>query len=487
MATDRYGNTLHGCTPEGAAHLDRAVEALLFFRPEVAPSVEDALAASPGSPDAQAFAAYLGVLGTEHTGAAGARERFGRYLAGRDTTALPARERLHLAAAEACLAGDLHGAGDLLEELSLAHPRDALALFAGHQLDFLTGDAVRLRDRIGGALSAWGRADEHRGPLLGMYAFGLEESGHYRRAEEAGLAAVERHPRDVWAVHAVTHTYEMQGRVAEGVAFLDGRAGDWARGNYLTVHNWWHYALYALEAGAEETALRVYDAAVHHEESAGLAMELLDAAALLWRLRLAGREEPDRWARLADAWAGRADPPFYAFNDAHAVMAYVGAGRIAEAEALVADRRRWLAEGVGDGARRTLSNHAMTAEVGLPVCEALVAHGRGDHGAVVGLLWPVRRRLQVFGGSHAQRDAVQRTLLDSALAAGEHDRARLLLSERDGLRPDSPYNWLGRARLADAIGDAALAAVARERAADATKGPRPTAPGLGPVPASPPF
>ncbi|GHG10092.1 tetratricopeptide repeat protein [Streptomyces filamentosus] len=485
MATDRYGNTLHACTAEGAGHLDRAVEALLFFRPEVAPAVEDALAASPGSPDAQAFAAYLGVLGTEHTGAAAARPRFEAYLAGLDADALPARERLHLAAAGACLAGDLHGAGDLLEELSLAYPRDVLALFAGHQLDFLTGDAVRLRDRIGGALSAWGRADEHRGPLLGMYAFGLEESGHYRRAEETGLAAVERHPRDVWAVHAVTHTYEMQGRIADGVAFLDARADDWARGNYLTVHNWWHYALYALEAGAEDTALRVYDAAVHRAESAGLAMELLDASALLWRMRLAGREEPERWARLADAWAERADPPFYAFNDAHAVMAQVGAGRIAEAEALVVDRRRWLAEGEGDPARRTLSNHAMTAEVGLPVCEALVAQGRGDHAAVVGLLWPLRRRLQVFGGSHAQRDAVQRTLLESALVSGDHDRARLLLSERDGLRPDSPYNWLGRARLADAIGDAALAAVARGRAEGAAKGLRPAAPGLGAVPEPP--
>ncbi|WP_282692358.1 tetratricopeptide repeat protein [Streptomyces sp. CC208A] len=483
MATDRYGNTLHACTPEGAGHLDRAVEALLFFRPEVTPAVEDALAASPDSPDAQAFAVYLGVLGTEHTAAATARARFARWSAGRDTRSLPARERLHLAAAGACLAGDLHGAGDLLEELSLAYPRDALALFAGHQLDFLTGDAVRLRDRIGGALSAWGRADEHRGPLLGMYAFGLEESGHYRRAEEAGAAALERHPRDVWAVHAVTHTYEMQGRIAEGVAFLDARAADWTRGNYLTVHNWWHYALYALEAGAEETALRVYDAAVHHEESAGLAMELLDAAALLWRLHLAGREEPERWARLADAWAERADPPFYAFNDAHAVMAYVGAGRIARAEALVADRRRWLAD---DGSPRDRSNRVMTAEIGLPVCEALVAQGRGDHATVVELLWPVRRRLQVFGGSHAQRDAVQRTLLESALAAGDHDRARLLLSERDGLRPDSPYNWLGRARLADAIGDAALAAVARERAEDARKGLRPTAPGLTGVPEADP-
>ncbi|MFE6709664.1 tetratricopeptide repeat protein [Streptomyces sp. NPDC057695] len=475
MVTDRYGNPLHECTQETAAHLDRAVESLLHFSPEVEPAVADALASAPTSPVAQSFAAYLGALGTEPGDTVAARRTFDRFTAGLDVSALPPRERLHVAAARAWLAGDLTRAGGLLEELSLECPRDALALAVGHQLDFFTGDSVRLRDRVGGALSAWDAADPHRGLVLGMYAFGLEESGQYRLAEEAGLAAVEQNPRDVWAIHAVVHTYEMQGRVAEGIGYLDARREDWARGNYLNVHNWWHYALYALEAGDTDTALGIYDAALHNDESAGLAMELLDAAALLWRIRLAGGESGARCGVLADAWAARADPPFYAFNDVHAVMSYVGAGRLGEAERLVADRRKWL----GDGGADTITNRRMTADIGLPACEALVAHGRGDHAAVVALLWPLRRRFHEFGGSHAQRDALQKTLLDSALASGRHDLARALISERIGLRPDSSYNWSARARLADALGDTVLATTARDRArlaAETAAASRPTAP-----------
>ncbi|MDV5143963.1 tetratricopeptide repeat protein [Streptomyces sp. SBC-4] len=496
MVTDQYGNPLHECTQETAAHLDRAVDSLLHFSPEVEQAVDDALESAPTSPLAHSFAAYLGALGTEQGDALAARRRFDRYAAGVDVSSLPVRERLHVAAAGAWLAGDLLRAGGLLEELSLVCPRDALALAVGHQLDFFTGDSVRLRDRIGGALSAWDAADPHRGLVLGMYAFGLEESGHYRLAEEAGLAAVEQNPRDVWAIHAVVHTYEMQGRVSEGIGYLDARRDDWARGNYLNVHNWWHYSLYALEAGDTGTALSIYDAALHNDSSAGLAMELLDAAALLWRIRLGGGESGPRYAALADAWAERADPPFYAFNDVHAVMSYVGAGRLGEAARLIADRRRWLAQGGPD----TVTNRRMTADIGLPACEALVAHGQGKHATVVELLWPLRRRLHEFGGSHAQRDALQKTLLDSALRSGRHELARVLISERIGLRPDSSYNWAARARLADVLGDAALAAVARDHERDAaaaaaetlrpsslrsdtrTPSGEPAAPGAGPVP-----
>ncbi|MGG8407760.1 tetratricopeptide repeat protein [Streptomyces sp. 12297] len=450
MVTDRYGNPLHECTRETAGHLDRAVDALLHFRPGVEQAVADALGSGPATPVAHSFAAYLGMLGTEPAEAVTARRRFDGYVAGVDVAALPVRERLHVAAAGAWLAGDLRRAAGLLEELSLACPRDPLALAVGHQLDFFTGDAVRLRDRIGGALSAWDTADPHRSLLLGMYAFGLEESGHYRRAEEAGLAAVEQDPHDVWAIHAVVHTYEMQGRVSEGIGYLDARREHWARDNYLDVHNWWHYALYALEAEDTDAALRIHDASLHHDASAGLAMELLDAAALLWRIRLAGVQTAARWEALADAWAARADPPFYAFNDVHAVMSYAGAGRFGEAARLIADRRRWL-EREGP---ETVTNRRMTAEIGLPACEALLAHARGDHTTVVDLLWPLRRRLHEFGGSHAQRDALQQTLIDSALRSGRHDLARVLISERTGLRPDSSYNRTARARLADVLGEA---------------------------------
>ncbi|MEU7579822.1 tetratricopeptide repeat protein [Streptomyces sp. NPDC041068] len=339
MTSDRHGHRLTDTGDEAAGHLERAVDHLLFFRPQVEEAIADALTAAPRSPIAQAFSTYLALLGTEPSEADAARTRFQRYRSDVDITALPARERGHMEAAQAWLDGDMHRAGLLLADLTVAHPHDTLALAVGHQIDFFTGDAVSLRDRIGAALATWDAQDPHYGPLLGMYAFGLEEAGHYDRSEEIGLRAVETNARDVWGIHATVHTYEMQGRFVEGIRYLNARTDDWTSGNYLTVHNWWHYALFALEADATERAEQVYDAAIRPAGSCGTVMELLDASALLWRFLLAGIDQGPRWQSLAAAWEERHDPSFYAFNDVHAVMAYAGAGRVADAEALIRDRQ----------------------------------------------------------------------------------------------------------------------------------------------------
>ncbi|MCC3778591.1 tetratricopeptide repeat protein [Streptomyces sp. UNOB3_S3] len=457
MARDRHAHPMTHTGAEAVRHYEKALDNLLFFREETATEAEATLDASPRSAMGNVLRAYLGLLGTEEKDAAEAATAFAAYRKDVTVTELTPRERLHVEAASSWLGGDFHEAGRLLAELVVAHPKDALALAVGHQTDFFTGNAVLLRDRIGGALSAWDEHDPHYGLLQGMYAFGLEEAGHYTRAEHMGLEAVARNPRDVWGIHAVVHSYEMQGRYEDGIRFLDTRTGDWTTGNYLTVHNWWHYALYVLETGRTDDVLAVYDTALHHDGSTGAAMELLDAAALLWRLYLAGTGTGDRWPALADAWAARHDGPHYAFNDVHAVMAYVGAGRLSDAERLIHDRRTWL-EGAGAGTG--VSNVAMTAAIGLPVCRALVAYGRGRYADTVDTLLPLRRRFQDFGGSHAQRDALQKTLVEAALRAGHHDLARTLLSERAGLRPQCPYDIKARARLARATAAAPAAAPA---------------------------
>ena len=65
---------------------------------------------------------------------------------------------------------------------------------------------------------------------------------------------------------------------------------------------------------------------------------------------------------------------------------------------------------------------------------------------------PIRRRLQRFGGSHAQRDVLQRTLLDAALRSGRTDMARGLISERLAVRPTSSYAAAQQSRLAGLLG-----------------------------------
>ena len=180
------------------------------------------------------------------------------------------------------------GAGEALGEISVSYPTDLLALFTGHQIDFFSGNAVSLRDRIGRALDGWPAGHPQLGFVHGMYAFGLEECNLYPQSEEAGQRAVEQNPDDVWGIHAVVHTYEMAGRIPDGVRYLRHREADWTAGNFLNVHNSWHYALYLLQGGDTDGALAVYDRMLHHEGSADVALELLDATALLWRMYLEG-------------------------------------------------------------------------------------------------------------------------------------------------------------------------------------------------------
>ncbi|WKU43344.1 tetratricopeptide repeat protein [Streptomyces sp. VNUA116] len=453
---------------DAVRHYEKALDDLLFFREEVTTEARAALDAAPRSPMANVLMAYLGLLGTEEKDAARAAKSFREFRRTVPDADLTPRERMHAEAADAWLGGDIHRAGGVLAELAVAHPKDALALAVGHQTDFLTGNAVLLRDRIGGALTAWDADDPQYGLLQGMYAFGLEEACHYGLAERVALEAVERNARDVWGIHAVAHAYEMQGRYEDGIRFLEARTDDWSDGNYLSVHNSWHYALYVLETGRTDAVLAVYDAAVHNEDSGGAAMELLDAASLLWRLHLAGAGTGDRWPALADAWEQRGDGAYYAFNDVHAVMAYVGAGRFAGAERLVRDREEWLRT-TGAGTPPGLSNVAMTAEIGVPVSRALIAYGRQRYDEAVDLLLPLRHRLHTFGGSHAQRDALQKTLVEAALHAGRLDLARTLLSERVSLRPQCPYDREARARLAGRTAAAAVAAAASASASASVK------------------
>ncbi|MHB8620449.1 MAG: tetratricopeptide repeat protein [Chloroflexota bacterium] len=443
MYRDQHGNEMAAACRPAVDSYDQAIDALLHFREAAAEATGKAIAEDPACPMARVLQAYLGLLTTEAADAAEARGQFRAFRETLDATTPLPREQGHVRAVELWLDGNMSAAGETLRGIAQEFPRDALALAVGHQIDFFTGAASSLRDRLGGALCAWTEADPHFGPMLGMYAFGLEEAGHYDRSEAVGLRAVELDGKDVWGIHAVIHTYEMQGRFGTGTRYYDDRREDWAAGNFLNVHNWWHYALFGLEAGNWDRAIEIYDATLHHEGSAGLSMEMLDAASLLWRFYLEDIEQTDRWNTLARAWQPRVETAHYAFNDMHAVMAYVGSGQLDRAEQLIAARERWIGE-----SHPGVTNQEMTARVGLPVCRALLAFGRGRYGETVDLLYPIRYRINEVGGSHAQRDAVYKTLLEAALRGGRDVVARTLVSERISLRPDSPYNRLKQSQLA---------------------------------------
>jgi len=387
------------------------------------------------------------------------------------------RELGHLAALRRIAAGDWLGANAAWGEVLRGHPRDALALQWAHLFDFYRGDAESLRQRVAAALPAWPDDDPLHPYVLALHAFGLEESARYAEAEAVGRRALAGAARVPWAIHAVAHVMEMQARHEEGARWMgewrrhwgadDARAGgetalaanadadarararadadvdvDGApRGerNGFAGHLGWHEALFALEGLDFAGALRVYDAYLDSTRLE-ITLQRVDAASLLWRLHLFGADVGDRWRALVAGWrldataAGRS-----VFNDAHATMALIGAGEMARA-------REWVVLCRDEAERHGGWNRAVSRDVGAALMAGLLAFGDEKADAAVAAIAPLRSRLARIGGSHAQRDVVEQTLLAAAARGADRSAGRALLAARAGARPATPLSeWWARA------------------------------------------
>jgi hypothetical protein len=232
---------------------------------------------------------------------------------------------------------------------------------------------------------------------------------------------------------------EMQGRHVEGAAFLAQRESDWSPAAILAVHNHWHRALFHLERGEIAEALAIYDAHVF-SGARQPTIELVDASAMLWRLKLRGAGTDGRFAALSVAWERAGGEGFYVFNDLHALMAHLGAGRHDLVSHLFGRMRR---EAMGGG-----TNAHLTREVGLPLAEGFIAFANGAYARATALIGAVRRKAILFGGSNAQRDVIALTLLEAALRAGDSGAAQALAAERVAAKPESPLAHVLRSRAA---------------------------------------
>jgi hypothetical protein len=422
---DAAGHPVSGATSDSALAFEQAQHELRCFIDDPVASVDRAIAASPLMVLAHVLKAYMFLLSTE----APALPIVQTCLDAAAALPANARERGHLEAARRLADGGWHDAGRILEDLSAEYPRDALALQVGHQIDFFTGSSRMLRDRIARALPHWTRSVPGYHALLGMHAFGLEETGDYAQAERQGRLSVELEPRDCWGKHAVAHVMEMTNRPRDGIAWMRSNLQDWSHDSALAVHNWWHLALYHLELDQIDEVLALFDGAIYGKRST-LVLEMIDASAMLWRLHLHGIELGNRWEALADNWMPHVASGNYAFNDLHAAMAFVGSRRSAPLRALLASQREAM--------ERSDDNAAFTRDVGHAATLAIQAFGDGDYPRTIELLRPIRNLAHRFGGSHAQRDILDLTLIEASFRAGNAQLAGALVAERAALRPHSP-------------------------------------------------
>ncbi|NIC04944.1 tetratricopeptide repeat protein [Billgrantia bachuensis] len=439
MLTDLQGNILSGATAEALDLYSRSAEAFNLYLGDPVTPLDQAIEAAPDFAMARILRAYLFALATEPDAAEAARAD----VAVVKTYRLNDREASHVVALEHLLAGEWSAGACALDRHNMRYPHDLLALQAGHLTDFYRANARDLRDRIARVLPKWTPDIPGYSIVLGLYAFGLEETGAYARAEATGRDALDRQPLDCWAHHAVAHVMEMQGRAEDGIGWMTVREPHWAgEDNLFKVHNWWHLALCHLDLGQTERALALYDGPIRQERSP-VVLDMVDASALLWRLHLTGHDVGDRWQELAHAWDSHADGKLYPFNDWHAVMAYLGAGRSDRIDRLLSALRD------NDTSREA---SVWARRIGLPLVEGFIAFWRGDYGTAVERLHPARFIANGFGGSHAQRDIIDWTLTEAALRGGYRDVAEGLAHERLATKPFSPLSrsFLNRAT---ALGD----------------------------------
>ncbi len=132
---------------------------------------------------------------------------------------------------------------NILESILREHPRDLLALQVAHLANFYIGDAPNLRDGAVRVLASYDSDAPGYGSVLDMLAFGLEDCGEYAKAEQSGLRALELNKVDAWAIHAVAHVLEMQGKRHEGIKWNESRKSDWPATVDFATHNSWYLAL----------------------------------------------------------------------------------------------------------------------------------------------------------------------------------------------------------------------------------------------------
>jgi len=173
-----------------------------------------------------------------------------------------------------------------------------------------------------------------------------------------------------------------------------------------------------------------------------IGLHRVDAASALWRLHLLGADVAERSAALLAGWPllGDREAGHYAFNDVHVLLPMLLSGDGAAAE-------RWLARCAeralaADDARR--DNHAVAREVGLPLARGLVAFARGEADDSADLLYAARAQAQRLGGSHAQRDLIDQTLIAACGRGSRKALGRALLNERVLAKPLTPLtrHWL---------------------------------------------
>jgi hypothetical protein len=430
---------------EAAALFDRGVEHYLKYHIDTMQLVNDALAADPGFVMGHCLKGYLMLAGANPAH----RPAIATCLVAAEAGAAVAtkREQRHVAALTAWQQGALGDAFAIWRGLLDADPTDLLAVRICDTTHFRFGHTQAVLEQADRLAPAWSPDLPGYDCFQSVWAFAHEEAGDTAGAERAIDSAYTLDPQNFFAHHVKAHILEMENRPREGNDWLAAQTGYWPVGNNLVHHLWWHRALMQLDLGERDAVLASYDSNIRNLESPLTKAvpdqfnDLQNATALLWRLEQLGLDVGVRWDELADKAEARIGDTAYLLLPPHLMLALAATGRDAAAARFLAALREqaedpsvWAAPAIG--------------EVVVPVCEAGLAHRRGQHARVVEQLVPVGEQIRLLGGSAAQRDLFRQILIDSAMKADRRDVVAAMIAHETATHTVPPVQRAGYAAAA---------------------------------------
>jgi hypothetical protein len=434
MNRDRYDQPLTTVSDSAAAFYRDGVDRILSAWYGAGEAFDRAIAEDPAFALAHIARARIHQMNMEVTEAR-AKAAHARQLAATASE----RERQHVEIMAAAIEGKPKIALTRAEQHLDRYPRDALVLsllLGAFGLYAFSGRA----DHDAARLAICERNAGHYGEdwwFLTYLGWSHTEAGNAGTGRTLTERAMALRVENANAAHGLSHALFEQGDMAAGRRFLSGWLPEHERASFLHGHLSWHVALSALDAGDLDGALGIYEQHIRPPNSRYPPLNVFtDAASLLWRLSLAGKAglEP-YWREVAaygDRFFPRAGPHF---ADVHYALVAAATGsvaletRLAELEALEADGR--LAPGA--------------AAIGL--CRGIRAFAEGDNDNAIRILEPLMPAVVRIGGSHAQRELWEDTLIVACLRGGHGDKAARMISDRLHRRPSArDEGWTRAAR-----------------------------------------
>jgi tetratricopeptide (TPR) repeat protein len=253
------------------------------------------------------------------------------------------------------------------------------------------------------------------------HGMALSENGQREAARPKIDRSLAQNSSNPWAAHARAHLCYEEGDANAARAFLGSWLATYPRNGLLYSHLSWHVALGDLEAGDAAAAFRLFKEAFSPDVHSGPPRgKVNDAVSFLWRWELAGhRRDTDAWRMMHDFAISVLPRAGAAFTDMHIALAQAVAGNDAALEAHVRQMDALAANG------RYPSGPCVPA-----VARAFAAFERRDFAAAIDALEPIAGELERIGGSRAQLDLVEFTLLKAYLGADRPDDARRMASAR---------------------------------------------------------